>query len=478
MAKKKNKQTKAYKKFAILISLLMVASIGYLGCKIYNMGLISNQKYFTVAIIAGVLVLLLSILNISSKKGFMRFITTILVLVLFSSSLYLSYNINITEKLIDQTSKIITKKEVYNIYVLADSNLKTVDDLKNKNIGIFNNESDSLLKAVANLKNKVGHLGKEIYFDDLDNILSDGVSKKIDAILITSTLDDILDEQYKELKEKYRLLGTISVKELEKVKKNEKDITKDSFIIYISGIDTYGNIGTVSRSDVNILVAVNPKTHKILLVNTPRDYYVKLHSKNAYDKLTHAGIYGVDESIHTLEDLYGVDIPYYVKVNFSSLIKIIDALGGVEVNSKYSFSYDGYSFRKGRNTLNGKSALAFSRFRKGLPEGDISRGENQEEVIKAIVSKATSASILTNYSSILNSLSKSFVTNISTDDIYKLVKYQMDNQINWDISNANVLGINAYDVTYSTGKTKLYVMKQDESSIMSVKTSLKSILEN
>ena len=277
--------------------------------------------------------------------------------------------------------------------------------------------------------------------------------------------------------QKYKVIKTIEVSEVEKVKKTTTDITKDSFVMYISGIDTYGNIGTVSRSDVNILIAVNPKTNKILLVNTPRDYYVKLHSKGSYDKLTHAGIYGIEESVNTLEDLYDIKIAYYIKVNFSSLIKLIDAIGGVEVDSKYAFSYDGYTFRKGKNKLYGKAALAFSRFRKGLPEGDISRGENQEAVIKAIIDKITSPSIITNYSSIIGSLEKSFVTNISTEDIYKLAKYQMNNTVNWEVTNANALGYDSFDVTYSTGRTKLYVMKQNDSSILSVKTSLKSLLE-
>ena len=476
--KKKEKNSKVYRKVVLFFAVLMFLSISAVIYKIYKMDVLS-LKYFLLSssIFAGVALIIL-VLALFSKKVFTRLLAFLLLIGLTVLPVYLLYNINLTEVLINNASKKIIKKEIFNVYVLKDSPISNISELKDKRLGIFNNNSDTLLKAVGELKKSVNSsMKKETYYDEIDKLLNAGVSKAEDAIFITSTLDDIINEQYQELIDKYKVIGTIEIKEVEKVKKSTNDITKDPFIIYVSGIDTYGNIGTVSRSDVNILIAINPKTSNILLVNTPRDYYVKLHSKGAYDKLTHAGIYGVEESLHTLEDLYDVKIDYYFKVNFSSLIKVVDAIGGIEVDSKYAFSFDGYTFKKGKNKLNGKAALAFSRFRKGLPEGDISRGENQEAVIKAIVEKISSPSIITNYASILTSLSKSFITNISTDDIYKLAKEQIDKSDSWIVNSSNVRGYDASDVTYSTGKTRLYVMKQDESSVLSVKSSLKSILE-
>ena len=172
-------------------------------------------------------------------------------------------------------------------------------------------------------------------------------------------------------------------------------------------------------------MSVNPTTKEILLTNIPRDYYVKLHTFGEYDKLTHAGIYGVDESIHTLEDLFDTKINYYVKVNFTSLVDIVDALGGVTVNSKYSFvSQDGYSYKKGENVLDGKKALSFARERKSFKEGDRVRGENQQLVLTALINKAMSPKIITNYVDILKALKGKFVTNISDDEITKLIKMQ------------------------------------------------------
>lgn len=478
MAKKKKKTNVAYKRFILIIGLLMFASLFFFVYKVFKMGILKDAYFFTLAIVVILISLLVFIISLISKRGISRIVSVIFTLILIIVPVYFLYNVNLAEELINRASSTITKKEVYNVYVLNDSPLKKITDLKDKNVGIFNNNSSSLIKAVASLKNDItGSFKKETYYEEIDKLFEAGISRKEDAIFITSTLENILSEQYSDLILNYKIIGTVEIREIEKVKKASTDITKDPFVLYVSGIDTYGNIGTVSRSDVNILIAVNPKTNKILLVNTPRDYYVKLHSKKSYDKLTHAGIYGINESLETLEDLYNIDISYYFKVNFSSLIKVIDALGGIEVDSKYSFSYDGYNFRKGKNNLNGKSALAFSRFRKGLPEGDISRGENQEAVIKAIIDKASSSSIISNYSSIISSLESSFITNIDKDDIYKLARYQMNNEINWEVTNANAKGYDAFDVTYSAGKTKLYVMKPDEDSLMSVKTSLSSILE-
>lgn len=479
MAKKKKEQkSRVYRKVVLFFSVPMFISIALVIYKIYKMNILNSMYFLILSCVLLIITLVISILALRSKKIITKIFTFLLLIGLTILPVYLLYNINLTERLINSASKTIVKKEIFNVYVLNDSSISSISELKDKRLGIFNNNSEVLLKAVGDLKKKVNaSMKKETYYDEIEKLLNAGIKKEEDAIFITSTLDNILSEQYQELIDKYKVIGAIEIKDIEKIKKNTGDITKEPFIIYVSGIDTYGNIGNVSRSDVNILIAINPKTNNILLVNTPRDYYVKLHSKGAYDKLTHAGIYGVDESLHTLEDLYDVKIDYYFKVNFSSLIKVVDAIGGIEVDSKYSFSYDGYTFRKGKNKLNGKSSLAFSRFRKGLPEGDISRGENQEAVIKAIVEKLSSPSILANYASILSSLSKSFVTNISTDDIYKLVKNQMNNNDSWIINSSNARGYDASDVTYSAGKTKLYVMKQDESSVLSVKTSLKSILE-
>ena len=255
-------------------------------------------------------------------------------------------------------------------------------------------------------------------------------------------------------------------------------VTKEPFSIYISGIDTYGKISSVSRSDVNIVATVNPNTNQVLLISIPRDYYVKLHGTTGYnDKLTHAGIYGVDMSVKTLEDLLGININYYVKVNFSSVIKIVDVLDGIDVYSEYTFkSYSGYNFTKGYNHMDGKQALDFARTRKAFASGDRQRGKNQQAVIEALIRKCSSAAVITKYSSLLDSINGSFQTNMSTKEITSLAKYQLDKMPEWTVKSISLDGSDSYNYTYSYGRSKAYVMVPYESSIKEAQQALSEIL--
>lgn len=386
------------------------------------------------------------------------------------------YNLNLAANFVQKIVSASVQEERYDVYVLQESELENIGSLDRTNLGYFDNKSESLSEAMLQLKKSVTFKSENAY-DDLGELLGDCIEGKTDAIFISSSLTELMGEEYHEKFAKFRKLYDVTVSTKETTAKSDKNVTKDPFLVYVSGIDTYGSIGTVSRSDVNILVAVNPKTGKILLVNTPRDYYVKLHSKSAMDKLTHAGIYGVEESMNTLGDLYATKVDYYVKINFSSLIKIVDSLGGITVNSKYNFSYDGYTFRKGNNSLDGKAALAFARCRKEIPGGDVSRGENQEEVIKGIIAKVTSSAVITKYATILKTLEKSFVTNMDEDDIYSFAKFQLNKGPKWQIESQNAEGTDSSATTYSAGKTKLYVMMPKEESVTLVKQKLNEVLE-
>ncbi|MFQ7539032.1 MAG: LCP family protein, partial [Clostridium sp.] len=219
------------------------------------------------------------------------------------------------------------------------------------------------------------------------------------------------------------------------------DVTSQPFNIYITGIDTYGTISTVSRSDVNMIATVNPKTHQVLLTSIPRDYYVPQPCQGGQtDKLTHTGIFGVDCTVETVENYFGIDINYYVRVNFSSVENIVDALGGINVESPIAFDALGYSFSAGTNSLNGKEALAFSRERYSLGGGDRDRGKNQMRVITGIINKAISPSIITNYTSILDAVSGSFQTNMSNSEMTSLIKMQINDMSGWDIEQIAVNG--------------------------------------
>ena len=249
--------------------------------------------------------------------------------------------------------------------------------------------------------------------------------------------------------------------------------------IYITGIDTSRNINNVARSDANIIATVNLNTHEILLTSIPRDYYVTLHRYGAKDKLTHSGIYGVNETVTTVEDLLCIDINYYVRVNFTTVIKLVDELGGIEVNSDYAFTANGtnYSFKKGINYLNGKEALAFSRERYSFEDGDNQRVKNQQKVISAIIDKVTSSTtILTKYTSILSALEGSFQTNIDQDELSKIVKDQLNSMPSWTIKSNSLTGTGDYASTYSMGSQELYVMRPDETSVKTATQKINEVL--
>ena len=251
-----------------------------------------------------------------------------------------------------------------------------------------------------------------------------------------------------------------------------------AYVLYISGIDTYGAVSTRSRSDVNMLMVVNPSTGKILLVNTPRDFYVQLRGKTGLkDKLTHAGIYGIDVSIGTMEDLYNTTIDYYVRINFSSLVTVIDALGGVDVDSAYDFSAQGFTFVKGMNHLTGAAALAFSRDRHDFAEGDRIRGENQQRVIEGIIHKITQPSVLLNYTSILSAIQSSMQTSMPQDVISAQVRQQLATNESWSVNSISVNGSDGLDYTYSYPNQRLYVMIPDQSTVATAIAQIDATLQ-
>lgn len=269
-----------------------------------------------------------------------------------------------------------------------------------------------------------------------------------------------------------------------KIKSEDKNIAddssmlpKDSFLVYISGIDSLDSTFRSGRSDVNIIAAVNTRTRKILLTSTPRDYYVELQiGGGQMDKLTHAGIYGVEESIQTLEKLYDISIDYYVRVNFKMLVDLVNALGGITVESEYAFDRGKFSFIQGENQLNGAEALVFVRERYALAEGDNQRIENQMQVIKALIIKSTSAAILKNADEIIKTVSKNLETNMTPDEITSLIKMQMTEKPSWEIEMNRVKGKGDIKTTYSGGNQELYVMIPNQDSVNEAKEKITDVL--
>jgi len=255
--------------------------------------------------------------------------------------------------------------------------------------------------------------------------------------------------------------------------------SNSAFIVYISGIDTSGPITNRSRSDVNQLMVVNPDTGKVLLVSTPRDYYVTLADMpqcTLPDKLTHSGVYGINVSVGTIDALYGINIDYYLRLNFTSLVTVVDAIGGVDVDSPVAFTASGYTFVEGTNHLDGAQALAFSRARHPFESGDRQRGTDQQAVITAVLAKLTQPSSLINYSSIVSAISGSIQTSMTPDQISMLVKRQISAGTSWNIKSMSVTGADGSDYTCSYPHQKLYVMIPDQATVDSAKQAIQDVL--
>ncbi len=365
----------------------------------------------------------------------------------------------------------------YSVLVLKNDKYTKLSDLNDKSIGYLTNDKENL----ESIKNEISSSAACTYteYENISTLKDALIASKVDAIVIEDSYKSILEEEMSDIYDKFKIIHNFSLKySVESISK-EAQVTSEPFNIYISGIDTYGDIGTVSRSDVNIIVTVNPNTKQILLTNIPRDSYVKLHGiSGKKDKLTHAGIYGIDMSVKTIEDLLGIDINYYIKVNFSSLESIVDTLGGITAYSKYSFtSYIGnYKFYSGYNNMNGAQALAFSRERKAFSEGDIMRGQNQQAVIEAILRKASTPSIITKYSSLLNALSGKFQTNMSNDKITELIKSQISSGTSWTVTSITLDGTGSNEYTYSYSGGKLSVVLLNESTVTNAKSYINKVL--
>ena len=364
--------------------------------------------------------------------------------------------------------------------VQKDSSYAKIDDIANKNVYMFQVPND--VKTKISNKVKVTFNTK----DNLTGIGNDLLQKNIDIALISLTQYNMISDEIKDFRANTKIIYTekhdlqTSTKIVETTSKNS--IKSGKFNVYISGIDTTGKISNVSRSDANILATVNTETHEVLLTSIPRDYYVTLHSYGAKDKLTHSGIYGVNETVKTVEDLLDTKIDYYVRVNFTTVIKLVDKLGGIDIYSDYDFTttsdYTYYTFKKGYNyNVKGAAALAFSRERYAFENGDNQRVKNQQAVIEAIMKKVlNSNTLLTKYTDILDSLKGSFQTNIAQDDISALVKDQINNMSSWTVKTNSLSGTGASSSTYSMGSTKLYVMVPSSTSVNDAKDKIDQML--
>ncbi len=361
---------------------------------------------------------------------------------------------------------------IFSFYVMPHSKVVKIEELSGKKLGYSSNLDDETLAYIKReLDTKISSYTLVEAVQDSDNLrkLKNG---NIDVLILNNAMHQNLFEIQSKSVTELVLIGTIEKSYLKENIVKAIDVAQKPFIILISGIDISGPINLRSRSDVDILMVINPITKKVLSISIPRDTYVSLGCRTGgMDKLTDSAIYGIGCTVKTIEQLVGIDINYYVRVNFTSLLKLIDVIGNIDVYSKYAFKIDDFQYNVGMNSLNSARALEFSRARKSFATGDVQRGLNQQEVIKAIIKKMTAPAAILKVEGVIRALSDSIDTNLTIVELSQLIKLQLSTNSVWDIKSSNLSGTKDMKPTYSMGSRLLFVMHPSQ-------VSLKAILEN
>lgn len=477
MAKKKNKKVLNIVSIIIgIISLILMLVFSY---AIYKLNMIPGKflipVYILIFVIYTGLLLTVFLPKVKSKIKVFSMIILVLFGVIFG---FADKYIFTTLNFMDILDRDVLQKERYDVYVLENSSYNKLEDLKGKKVGLY--QSSNSEKAGSELKNKIDF--EIIEYTDVEKMFESLNNDEINAIIISSSVKNLLDTELNDINVKIKSIYNFKIS----IEKNDivkvVNVTNTPFNVYIAGGDGYGSIDYTFNTDVNMVATINPTTRKILLTSIPRDYYVNLvgQGPNAYDKLTHAGYYGIEESVKTVENLLDTDINYYVKINFSTIQGIVDAIGGVDVYSDYDFyeqAYGLYHFTIGNNHLDGKQALAFARERKSFATGDVQRVKNQQKVIEAIVNKVTSSTaLISSYDRILDSVSENLDTNMPSKDISRLVKMQLNDMRGWTIESQNAVGTGQMGPTYTFPTLNLYTMLPDKDSVNSLKLKINEYL--
>ena len=409
-----------------------------------------------------------------------KLICGVLAVVLSVVMIYGTVAAGAVQSALNKISGIMVEKQVTAVIVMKEDDATELGDTRGYKFGILaNRDQENTQKLLSAMQESMGQIDTREYETPAD--MADALyDDEIQAMILNEGYISLLTEQedYSDFSSHTKIIYEyVTEHEITSIKPSGS-ITKQPFVIYCSGSDERdSDINAKSRSDVNILAVVNPKTRQILLINTPRDYYLPLAFNGELDKLTHAGMYGVQESMAVLDNLYGTKTSYYGRINFWGLIDIVDALGGIDVYSDYAFDaaagdvegygYRSFSFSEGWNHLEGQEALAFSRERYSFSDGDNQRGKNQMKVIQAIIEKATSPSVLAKYQDLLKAVSDNFITNISYDQISSLVQMMQKDGASWNIQTMSATqgSGDTMQPCYSSYGELLYVMPPDYDSV-------------
>lgn len=484
----------------IISAVLFCAEMAFIVLLLYTK--LISVKYIGVISAMLLVFLLLVYLLVRKARKKIRFIigvvlSVLILAVLGTGSLYIYKTVSALDT-ITGVNKDVTK---INVYVKEDDPAQKLADASGYTFGILSElDRDNTDQALQQMYYELGSDVQTNEYSGLSELADSLNNGTTGAIILNQAYLDVLDEMdnYSSFSSQLREIASLQVETVVQRKtpqvteavgsttetsdnsSADAAVTDEVYTIYVSGIDTRGEMTASSRSDVNIILTVNTRTKQILMVSTPRDYFVPLSISNGVpDKLTHAGIYGVNVSMDTLNMLYDININYYFRLNFAGFEKIIDALGGITVNSDYEFDSQntkGYHFNKGENHLNGEQALVFTRERYAFKEGDRQRGRDQMAVIQGVVDKATQPAFLKNYLSVMDSLDGCFETNVPYDIIASLVRKQLDEGGSWQVLSYSADGTGDTQKPYSMSQ-KAYVMIPDQTTVDKAKTLMKKVRE-
>lgn len=480
MGKKKIKKNKSiFKTVGFYLSILYVLLTIALIAQLFILNVLPMKFAIPVAVVLVIIMLGLCVLQLNRRISKVNSILGKVLLILLSAllafgNLYIFKAGDTLNKITDDG----TQKKSVSVVVLKDNGAETMKDLKNVNFGIQKTGNQEIIeKALEDIKSDLGTSIESISYSSNQAMVDELFDETVGAIVVDEATRSLLEDYKEDFTTETKVIHTYEYSVETNVKSTSVDVTKDSFNVYITGMDTYGEIATTSRSDVNMIASINPTTHQILLISVPRDYYIEQTCQgNQKDKLTHTGIFGVECTVDSMQKFMGITMNYYLRVNFSSLEKIVDAIGGIDVYNSMAFysGVDGSYIPEGDLHMNGNTALKFSRERKAYGDGDRQRGRNQMIVLEAIVKQAISPSIITGYVGIMDAVGSNFQTNMAESDMTSLIKKQLDDMRGWDFRQISVNGVGNTEFSPALGDYAS-MMDPDMNSVNSAISLIKKI---
>lgn len=448
--RKKKRRAWAFAIGSVLVLIQLVLTVLFL-LKMFKLDILPFKYLFMINIILILLVLYDFTSQFTKSHILGKLISVMLSCLILFTYLFAAKFDSVLDKLGAANVEI----DIVDVCVLSNDKAQNLNDAANYKFAINSTASNANINtSIESISSETGKTIKPTEYTNWSNLVNALYdNKNVQAIVINHSMMSIISQEFPDFEDSIKIIKTYEYKEKVELDASNVNVKRDPFIIYVSGISSDDGedtkLASKALSDVNILAVINPETKQVLLVTTPRDSYIKISNSSdvtGYDKLAHAGSYGVDKSIEALENLYGINTDYYVKINFAGSQAVINALGGITIESEIEFTNGweaapvSYHFVQGDNECDGEKAIAFARERKAFAAGDFQRGRNQTAVIKGIIQKATSPAILTRYSAVMDTVSDMFLTNIPSSAISDLVKLQLSNSTPWNIQTYSISG--------------------------------------